>query len=197
MRKIYAALLFLVAGNLIVAAQDTPKVEIFTGYSHLRVGFADAQVPGSKSVHGGLNGWNASGAFNGNRWLGFAADFGGYYGSPFSQVTFKPADCILCTQTVNTTINSVHSFLAGPKLSAREGRVTIFAQTLFGGARMHKEVSGFFVPARGPVLTSTKFALAVGGGVDWQLTKFLSVRAQPDYLLTQFFSRIAAITSAS
>ncbi len=90
MRTLYLTLALILAGSLTAFAQETPRVEIFTGYSFLHASFADAITPGSADFHGNVNGWNASVAFNANPWLGVVADFGGSSSSPFFQVTFKP-----------------------------------------------------------------------------------------------------------
>lgn len=66
-----------------VAAQDTPRFELFGGYSYLRL----SNDSGLESA--GLNGWNVSGRFNFTRRIGFLAflaDFRGDYG----QRTFAP-----------------------------------------------------------------------------------------------------------
>src|SRR5260221_5926307 len=163
MRTLCLAFALILAGSLTAFAQETPRVEVFTGYSYLHASFADAITPGSADFHGNLNGWDASVAFNANPWLGVVADFGGYYGSPFFQVIFKPSGCVLCTQGVNTTIKSIHTFMGGPKLSHRRGKATVFAQALFGGSHMAKEEDSFFNPQFiTPATSSTNFSMSLG-----------------------------------
>jgi len=58
------------------AAQGTPKVEIFGGYSYL----ASTEQPRTGLKFAGLNGWNTSVKFNVMPRLGFLADFSGHYG---------------------------------------------------------------------------------------------------------------------
>jgi hypothetical protein len=53
---------------------NAPKVELFLGYSHFRG--TPTLSAGNRMV--GLNGGNASIAFNFGRYLGLVADFGGY-----------------------------------------------------------------------------------------------------------------------
>ena len=79
----------LVAGSSI--AQD--KIQIFGGYSYLRPGVSLTEaivcpigtLPTcpvvTSTTHPNLNGWEFSGTFNKNGWIGLTADFGGYYGS--------------------------------------------------------------------------------------------------------------------
>ena len=59
---------------LTLAAQDTPKVEVFGGYSHLRLTNDSGLEPAD------LNGWNASAKLNVTPRIGLLADFSGDYG---------------------------------------------------------------------------------------------------------------------
>ncbi len=54
-------------GAGVAAALSAPQAEVSGGFSFIR----DSGL--------NLKGWNASGAFNLNRWLGLAGDFGGHY----------------------------------------------------------------------------------------------------------------------
>jgi hypothetical protein len=73
-------------------AQDTPRAEIFGGYSHLHIDSqgvtgsslnplcndalgAGACPAGTFQIHNAFNGWNGSVHANVNHWLGVAADF--------------------------------------------------------------------------------------------------------------------------
>lgn len=85
-------------------AQD--KVELFGGYSYMRV---------DNSPSFNSNGFEFSGQYKFTDWLGAVADFDGHYGSPFGP---------------NAAINS---FLFGPQVSF-PARVSPFAQVLLGGA---------------------------------------------------------------
>ena len=79
MRKITLLLTLLMLGSLWASAQQSSsKVDLFGGYSYFN---------GSTSGLAGrysLNGWNGQGTYNVTHWLGATADFGGYYGSPFT-----------------------------------------------------------------------------------------------------------------
>jgi opacity protein-like surface antigen len=142
-------------------AQETPKAEVFGGYSFVR------SKPQTKRVQPFLqtsnaNGGSASIAYNLNHWFGVVADIGGY----------KPD---------TTSGGTVVSYLFGPRLSYRaKARYTPFVQVLFGGAHASQEV--FVTPN-----TQNKFAMTAGGGVDWKVTDKVSFRtAQVEYLLTRF-----------
>jgi hypothetical protein len=90
--------------SLSTSAQD--KVEVFGGYSYMRV---------DNSPSFNLNGWELSGQYKFADWIGAVADFDGHYGSPFA------------------TSTSIHTFLFGPQVSW-PGRVSPFGHILIGGA---------------------------------------------------------------
>jgi opacity protein-like surface antigen len=96
-------------------------------------------------------------------WLGIVGDFGGYHWNGSG---------------VNA--NAI-TYLFGPKVAYRaNSRFTPFGQVLFGGA--HVSGSTFSGSA-----SENAFALAVGGGADWNATPHIGVRLiQAEYLLTKF-----------
>jgi Outer membrane protein beta-barrel domain len=107
-----------------------------------------------------LNGWEISGQYKFTDWLGGVADLDGHYGSP---------------RGVGT---SVYTYLFGPQVSF-SARVSPFAHLLLGGA--HIGAAGF---------GSSSFSMAIGGGIDTELTQGIHWRiVQGDYLLTEFGSR--------
>src|SRR5271168_2564478 len=97
-------LFFLI--SLSAHAQGSDKVEIFGGYSYLRL---------DSSPQVNLNGWEASGQYKITNWFGAVADFSGDYGSPIG------------------VSSSLHTFLFGPQVSWH-ARVSPFAHVLLGGA---------------------------------------------------------------
>jgi len=104
-----------------------------------------------------LNGWGASAQYKFTDWLGGVADFGGYYGS------------------IHGVGTSNYTYLFGPQVSW-PARVSPFGHLLLGGA--HLGVGGY---------GNSSFSMAIGGGIDTQLTDRFSWRIfQGDYLLTQF-----------
>jgi opacity protein-like surface antigen len=154
---LFCITMLLFAG--IASAQDTdsPKVEVFGGYSYVRFN------PGMGAPGDNFNGGTGSVSFNPNSWLGLVGDFGGYHWSQGSDVA--PSDV------------NVFSYLFGPKIAFRSGRFTPFAQVLFGA--VHSYVAG------GP--SENAFAMAMGGGADWNFTDHLGIRLiQADYLMTRF-----------
>ena len=109
MSKVFYTLVMIVLIQLPAMAQeDTPKVEVFGGYSY---------------VGGNFHGWNASVAGNVNKWFGVVADVSGHSGG------FNEID-VVERQRIN-------SFLVGPRLSIRKHkRLTPFVHALFGPTRV-------------------------------------------------------------
>lgn len=117
--------------------------------------------PGSGISGQNFNGGSGSVSFNPNSWLGIVADVGVYHAS-IGGVGFN-----------------VVSYTFGPKLAYRKNdKVTPFAQVLFGGAR---------ISASGG--SENGFAMALGGGFDWNATEHLGIRLiQGEYVMTRFSS---------
>jgi opacity protein-like surface antigen len=147
-------------------AQDTPKVDIFAGYSYLQ---ANPGVSGVDSFH--LQGGSASAAYNFKSWLSGVADFGGYTNGN-----------ILGTGASGT----LSTYLFGPRASYRHfDRITPFGQVLFGAAHANSSVFG-------TTNSENSFAMSVGGGVDYRLSHHLAIRPfQVEYLVTRFGVRTA------
>jgi len=142
-------------------AQDTPKVDVFAGYSYLQ---ANPGVSGVDSFH--LQGGSASAAYNFNNWLSGVADFGGYNNGNIHN---------------SGASGTLTTYLFGPRVSYRHlGRFTPFGQVLFGAAHANSSVFG-------TTNSENSFATSVGGGVDYRLFHHLAIRPfQVDYLLTRF-----------
>jgi len=104
-----AALLF----TSIAAAQETPKAELFAGYSYLRV-----NPTGLEGVN--TNGWEASLAYNFNRHFGLKGEFGGDY----------------CCDDQH-----IHTFMGGPQVSWRGKKANVFVHGLVGGAHVKGSIT--------------------------------------------------------
>lgn len=188
MPKTTAAFLATLILSMCAAAQDAPKVEVFTGYSFNRVAFPLSSNFDIGNGHGNLQGWDVSAAVNPLRWVGLEADFAGYYGTATGSTLFKPPDCVLCTSEFGATVHHVYTFMAGPRIFQRDGKLTLFAHALFGGARTNADELLFFGVSNPPQI-STAFAMVLGGGIDVQLSRHFALRAQPDYLRTQVLGK--------
>ena len=116
MRKILLTSLLVLMTALAVTAQDeTPKAEVFGGYSY----------PG-----GSFHGWNASVTGNINKWFSLVADFTGHYGSEIDEDGFNEKE-------------NAHSYLFGPRFSVRKKRAMPFAHALLGASTLRTELTGF------------------------------------------------------
>lgn len=162
-------LLVLAALSLAVVlnAQENPKYELFGGYSYLH------------QTGTNFNGWEASGAYNFNRWIGLKLDADGHYFSDGRSGVFSV--------NLNT-----HEIMLGPQFSWRQKRFTLFAHTLFGYSRFHDHFTELNLPPPFPnPLSQTNNAnalgVALGGGADWNLSKSWALRAQGDYLQAAAF----------
>jgi opacity protein-like surface antigen len=191
MTRCSAAMIILMAVTGLRAwAQDsTPKVEVFGGYSFLRASTGgltsstlDLQLhqnPGTFGVGSNFNGWNAEAQYNFDRWIGIVADFGGQYGTP-----------ITASGTVSgLPTMSRYTFMAGPVISYRtKAKLTPFVHALFGYDRASLGAStiiGTSSPVTSFASTYTDFAFALGGGVDYKLSRRFALRlGQLDFFHT-------------
>ena len=137
-------------------AQSTPKVEVFGGYSYLHTSLSGTGFTAN------LNGGSASVSVNPTSWLGLVGDFGGYHAG---------------VNSFDSGIDGeLYTYMFGPKTTFRLGRITPFIQTLFGG--VHSSAGSAYG-------SQNAFAMATGGGLDWNASEHLGVRlVQAEYLLT-------------
>ena len=201
----YAALfisLCAVFVSTLASAQDYSKIEVFGGYSYLHVdtqgisnsslialctGIIGAPCPGTFKIRPGFQGWEASGQFNLNHWLGIKADLSGHYGNLIG-ATFNSGPPFL-PRAFSGPDEHIYDYLFGPVVSHRAPRYTVFAHSLFGVE--HVGFGNFqLVPSPGVPITlpgpssSNALAVALGGGLDLKLTRHFALRAgQFDYQL--------------
>jgi hypothetical protein len=162
-------------------AQEFSKVDIFGGYSYVRmVSTSQAGTPLATSfASANLNGWNGSLEYKPIRWFGAVADFGGSYGS--QQVTLGCEVIIPCPPPPFRATAHVHSALFGPRLSVSIAKATAFVHGLVGVAHTSlTDPSNFSDTAR---------SWAIGGGLDYRLLKGIAWRVQADGLHTDFFGK--------
>lgn len=158
-------------------SQDFPKAEIFGGYSY-------ANMP-VFSGRANTNGWNASATVNLYKWFGLTSDFNGLYGLKGSETLQLGGSTI--TEQIS---ENFHSFLFGPQISYRKGRLVPFAHLLVGESRVGEKLSvssfsGGFIA--GPSISqraTTTGTAAMGLGIDYGFGKNLAWRVQVDSLLT-------------
>lgn len=157
---------------------NTPKVELFLGYSHVR-----AMPRNLENRIEWLHGGSGSVAFNVNSVLGLVADFGGYRSDDIrlSGAGTPPSFVVDADGTVFT-------YLFGPRLSYRNHEwVTPFVQALFGVAHAGEvSISGCTGPACTPLPSENVFAMALGGGLDVVRGNWGIRLIQAEYLMTRF-----------
>src|SRR5215469_1385754 len=141
--------------------QSTPTFEVSTGYDYVRYNANPriAGVPTSENVNG--NGVNGQFACNPYSRVGLVAEVAGY---AVSRKGF-------------TTTHEV-SYVFGPRIHLRRGRITPFVQTLLGRQWAEDGITLGSVSA---------FAMTMGGGVDVAISTHVAIRpAQAEYFLTKF-----------
>ncbi len=158
--KRIAVVLAVLALATVAFAQDASKAQVFGGYQFLSL---DGGAGGSRtSVHG----LDFDAAFRAAKNVSVVADFG----MGFKTVTENVGGTLVDVKTKTIPI------LFGPRFVATSGKVSPFAEVLFGVAHLSGSVAG--------VSDSTnKFAYAFGGGLDYNANKNMSIRlAKFDYL---------------
>jgi opacity protein-like surface antigen len=158
-------LLLLISFALPAKAQDaTPRFEAYAGYDYTRFN-VNANVPGiapSAAYNG--NGGGGQIAYNVNHWLGAVADLGGLIATSSGNGAFAGA---------------AFTYLFGPRVNFRRGKLTPFVQVLLGGIRTTDGIA----QSTG---TENNFAMTAGGGIDFKVSKHVSVRpVQAEYFLTK------------
>lgn len=162
LKVVVCLLAFASLFSVAVSAQDVAKIDLFAGYSYVRAN------PGTSGLDGfNLHGGSASLAYNANGWLSGVADFGGYNSN---NILGSGVDGTLST------------YLFGPRVSyRRNSHFTPFGQVLFGVAHIGGSDGLAFSTS------NNSFAMALGGGLDVNVSRHLSLRPlQLDYLLTHF-----------
>ena len=195
MRKlIILAVLIIACSPLALAQTDEPKVEVFAGYSFLatqsRITNKDIRSLGGvtpdefRALTGveltgndrfmPTNGFEASVTRYFSKRVGLTADFSGYY----NRETTRFAGTLLRSNT------SVYTILGGPHVRfSNKSRLTPFVHALVGAARVRTSYTE--IGSTDPVTatdSSTRLAMAFGGGLDLRVSKRVSLRLfQLDY----------------
>lgn len=165
--RVCVFMLFLATPSL---AQTMASWEIFAGYSFQRSNMREyfkttpiIYAVRNKGVNL-INGWDVSVTENVNRWFGGTLDISGHYRAP--QVSGSK------------NRQRMYSILYGPRLSYRRPWGTPFAHVLLGAA--HAQVK---VTPTGPRASDLSFAMAIGGGMDWNFRNKTAIRVvQAEYL---------------
>jgi opacity protein-like surface antigen len=161
---IFLLLALFAAAPPVKAQEQAPKLEVYGGYYYARFN-VNANVPGiapSATYNG--NGGGGQLEYNANRWLGVVGDLSGFYATSSGSGAFAGA---------------AFTYLLGPRVNFRRGKVTPFAQALFGGVWTTDGIAKSLGP-------ENNFAMTAGGGVDFKLSRHVSVRPiQAEYFMTK------------
>ena len=153
------------AGPVCAQEESTvPRFEVGLTYSgfHTNSGDNNSQL----TANGGAGVFE----YNINKWLGAVADLGGY------------------ANTRSGIDDKAFTYLFGPRVNWRRGRLTPYAQALFGGGYAWSGANSN---------NQNAFALAIGAGLDYTLTRHIAIKPlQLEYFRTQFDSeRLGGATS--
>jgi len=176
MKKLsFLASLVVLCLPLAASAQEVaPKVEIFGGYSFLRLNLGNnlSGVPSGTDLGAiDTHGFNVSFAGNFARHVGIVSEVSRY---TTSQSVSVP---VLGNLSGNV---SVLTLLFGPRVTLHRGKAEPFVHALFGAARATADASSAGLSNNG---VGYAFAYALGGGLDVKVHNNLAIRlAQLDYL---------------
>jgi outer membrane protein OmpA-like peptidoglycan-associated protein len=167
-------------------AEDYPRIETSVNYNYVRFSsgsrnFIEGETTSVPAFS--ANGGSAQVGYNFNRWLGVYLDAGAVTNNNFAGFSVD---------------NTQAFFMAGPRLSFRKSRFKPYVQGVFGGVyyTASAEIRGRLLTTLpfpiGDEITGrltanqTKFAMAIGGGLDIKLKRWLAFRpAALDYYYTR------------
>ena len=163
MRRLIVSIVTTLLVSIAAQAQDRPPaVEVYGGYSHLNFDLALDPVtrPGRQSANG--VGLSVAGNFNSR--FGIVGDF-----------SYNVKDVTIPEfGGLKAAARNLY-FLAGPRISMRRERTTVFAEALVGAVRMRADIGG--------VPKFTDLAFGLGSGLDVNINRRVAIRAfQFDYL---------------
>ena len=144
-------------------SEATPRFQLYGGYDFLRTNVTtESNGSYTHSVYT-LHGGGAQFIYNVNNWVGVVSELSGY---------------ALISGTANIQ-PALMTYLAGPRFNLHRGRVTPYVHTLFGGA--------FSKDGINDVGYTSVFGMAVGGGVDFRVSRHVAFRPlQTEYFLMRF-----------
>lgn len=157
--KTLATLLLLLMAAPCFGQNSHPLIEVYSGFSY-------ARVDGDEADNRNLYGWNGALSVNANKTFGFTVDTSGHYRD-------------------NITERSRFFWLgAGPRFTARNENITSFAHILLGGIHQHERLNTL---TEHFTTHGNAFAVALGGGIDVNVTPHFGVRViQAEYVLSKF-----------
>jgi hypothetical protein len=194
MRKVALVGVVVLLTQLVLMAQENPRVEAAAMYSFVRFSPSAKYTPNLN-----LNGGGGSVTYNFSSYLGVKAELDGYAGS---QATFIiPTGDPICPPGCRLTGDAnLFTYVFGPQLKLRMRKIQPYFHVLLGGAhttafaRAEAACTGVCQPiatgsrAAGP--SDNAFAMTPGGGIDVPIGHTIALRVgQFDYLITRFKNR--------
>jgi len=177
--------------GLAALAQGAPKFEVTVDYSYARYNASHAYTSSYS-----LNGAGGAIDFNFTKYLGIKMDLQGYGSN--TQNFHAAAGSTICPLGCSANVQgNLFTYLFGPQIGIRSGKLRPFAHVLLGGA--HSNVYGNLQKVSGVVFSTAPsgntFALAFGGGVDIAINHSGTIAFRPaeiDYLYTKFNNSAAS-----
>ena len=176
----------VIVGVLFAASLSAQtKGNLYAGYSFVSNDlhadkFLGEEGSYSASGRGNLNGWNSSGEIKVFHWIGVAADVNGSYGSVPINTFFNPIVIHNPPKSINTNF---YTFLFGPRVSVKVGKIRPFAELLVGLASQRLNLGGPLPDSE----HDSNLATAYGGGLDYSVSRRLGWRVQADYVAGRLF----------
>jgi Outer membrane protein beta-barrel domain len=196
MKKIITVIATSLCFALVAGASDAPKTEVFLGYSFVRLSSNGDFIPSRD-----LNGGSGQFVYNFSKGFGVAFDAGAVTNN--GGINGNDAD------------TTVAHLVVGPRYKFnRHSKFQPYVQALFGGAYTTTSMQIFAVPVANPLIAANpividpatavsarlvasrrSFAMLIGGGLDWKVSKHMQVRpAAFDYFMVQPESLITTQT---
>lgn len=140
--------------------QNVPRLEAYVGYSYLNAGTSGLA---SRQSVSGLEG---SVAIHVNRWIAGEANVGAYYKT---------------LQIINVGTFGFHDYvmMAGPRVNFHKA----FFHALVGMDHLAGSTNFYALNGTG---TDNALSGAVGGGVQWNVTRQFALRTSGDYVMSRF-----------
>jgi hypothetical protein len=170
----FALLLFSLCTQTPAYPQQYPRWELFTGFSYAHINLGP-QAATFQPTDQNYYGMHINGSFNPRSYLriiicDFSVQIGG------TSINIKPEHADVRTSQI----------LFGPEFVQHTGKSTLFAHTLIGvtNTRLVASIGGHdIVP---DLVNQTSLAFGLGGGVDFHVTRLVTIRAfEADYIPTR------------
>ena len=195
MKKIITIITTSLCFAFVAGATDMPSTEVFLGYSFVRLSSNGNIIP-SRDANGGSGQF----VYNFSKGFGVAFDAGAVTNGAIQQAS------------VDTTVAHL---VVGPRYKFNQhSKFQPYVQALFGGAYTTASTEILAVPVVNPlvginpliplpgdpisarlVASRRSFAMLIGGGLDWKISKHMQVRPLAfDYFMTQPESLITGQT---